>query len=482
MCTSRLNGVAALPVRLKRPVCVVYRQSSHLCDREVPVIDISGSWAKTSCLVTGACLGLAACGYAALNVVALFMPSTVAQLTSGLPMVAVKVARPLLSGSPSSGQIELVQHLITRSLENNALEPASLELLSRSLDKNNQQARAAALMNLAADLTPHYRPPHLWRLDYALAARDFETAASSMDLLFRTTPQIIEPILKAIDSAGIEPRFIRAFASKLRDNPPWRRVCLAWVSRYSNDVRSAILLFEAIRNVGGNVSIEELSPLLHRLVGLDRAMQAYALWIQSVYREDMVRIDHLYNGSFEKTALPSPFDWNVMLSTSSSVSYEPVGEGPQRMIIFDFLDGRHSEFSLKQSILLAPGRWSFSGKWRADSLTAQRGIGWTMTCRPGKQAVQLMPAFQGGSGTWEEFQYEFTVPDSGCEHQLLTLTGIAKAEADHDYQGQLALTGMRLARSGGAVRRPASGDGLPAVPVESGKAGPPVLPDSAITR
>lgn len=425
---------------------------------------------KPVCLATAVLLALSAAFYAALNIFAQIDPLAASQISTRIPEVVSKAVRPLVGEKAKPESVALALPLITGAFRSNPLEVRVVEAFSLAMDKQNRARKAAELMRLAGALTPHVPSPHVWILDRALASQDFQTAANELNILFRTRSEHIESLMAAIDNAGTHPKFLLAMALQLEKEPPWRKRYLYWISKNSKDITNPILLFDSIKNIGGKATIDELSTLLNRLVAENRATQAYALWIQAIFRDDMSRIDHVYNGSFEHTPLKSPFDWTLWLTNSITTSYELFGDGPQRALTIDFFDGRQKGFGLRQILLLAPGSWEFSGRWRATDVTAPRGLVWTVTCRPSGVTVEVSPTVQGSIDIWTSFSKPFTVPAEGCEHQELMLAAGWRSAADHDYRGQISVTGLRVARIAepAGEPRPSSDAGAGVLPATVG--------------
>lgn len=410
-------------------------------------------WLKAVASLCILLLGVVSVYLAALNILAVYAPAAIADHTVLLPNLTSQVARGLVKPEAPIDYLQRAAALASRSVKVNALDGETLAVLALVEEKRTRLVDATKIMIVSADLTPHYPMPHFWLFDRALQSGDFYMAAKHLDILFRTRPEAIDPVFDAIDKAGSNSDLLQAIAIKLSQKPYWRRRFLDLIIHKSSDHSSAIILFDKLRLIGDGVQMKELAPLLWKMVQANRAAQAYVLWFQHVVDETVLRVDHVYNGSFESDPSESPFDWQVFSLSSGSVSYEVLGDGPERSIVLEFYEGRHTGFQLNQTLVLTPGKWLFAGRARVEDLTAPRGLNWNLICRPSGVETEVSPRFQGSEGTWIDFRQEFTVPPagSGCDFQELALRIAGRAEADGDFRGRISSTGLQMQRISSTV-------------------------------
>jgi hypothetical protein len=155
------------------------------------------------------------------------------------------------------------------------------------------------------------------------------------------------------------------------------------------------------------------------LSGLIRAGDyptAHRLFLFTLTDQDWKRAGLVFNGSFEPSDSPMPFDWTY--KNTAAAYLQPSTTTPQDGMTVRFLDKPAREVDLRQTLVLEPGRYRLKQNASSASLKAPRGLFWRLRClKPGREITRL--DVKEGTYRNEEAAVEFDVQD--CPAQSLEL-------------------------------------------------------------
>ena len=165
---------------------------------------------------------------------------------------------------------------------------------------------------------------------------------------------------------------------------------------------------------------------------------AYYAWLQFLPAEQLSKAGHLFNGSFEFSPSKLPFDW--VLTAGSGVTIE-IDSRPDlnggHALLLQFGPGRAGDFGVTEVIMLAPGSYQFTGKFKSD-VVSSRGLKWRVTCaREPKALIGESPAVSQASSTWENFEFSVTVPDNDCPSQNVELILDSRSASERFVSGSI---------------------------------------------
>ena len=251
-------------------------------------------------------------------------------------------------------------------------------------------------------------------------------AARALELLRRTADlhpdarALVWPVFTtALDSGG-HADFFLALAG---DDPAWWRAFFGHACHAAASTGALERVFAA-RSAAGTVGDDERRCLIGRLQREGQWLQAYQAWLNSLPPAARGHVGYVYNGDFEAPLSNLGFDWIVERQNGVVVEREraPGGAGGQALHV-EFLDKRWGASAIQQTLLLAPGRYRFEGRGRADRLETWLGLQWGLYCVDAGDATprQLVHAGRfAGSTAWIAWGEDFAVPRD-CPVQRLRL-------------------------------------------------------------
>lgn len=315
----------------------------------------------------------------------------------------------------------------------------ALVLLARVLEQQGKVADARATMSEALRLAPADRQTLIEAGAFHLRAGD---AAQAMPYLRRAAD------LYPDARAGLWPAFVAVlddrrsdawFADIARDNPEW------WPGFFDHacaKARNADALQKMLgaRADAGTAGANERRCLIERLQRENQWPGAYQAWLNSLPQRERQRIGYVYNGDFELPISNLGFDWTIPAQDGVFVAGRPVeGAGGQLALKVEFVNKRWSLPPAQQYVMLAPGRYRFEGRGRADGLQTWLGVQWGLYCLPdgarGARQLARSGPFLATSG-WEAWREDFAVP-ADCPVQLLRLE-LANPRRDAVTPGDVA--------------------------------------------
>jgi hypothetical protein len=231
-------------------------------------------------------------------------------------------------------------------------------------------------------------------------------ALGEMVILGRFFPAMYGPIIKLLSEYARSPGAAAKLAFVVKQNPNLKSPLLKALAE--NPDNAALLL--EMQSVGARLSATESqawqSTLLRRIVERRQYDEAYALWQQFAGLEGRRQL--LFNGGFERSSAPAPFNWT--LSNSSAGVAEP-GAGGLQVLYY----GQQNARLASQTLLLAPGSYKLKANTRGQ--LPEQSLSWVVSClESGAQTLELWLTARTAEGRFE-------VPASGCAAQKLELTG-----------------------------------------------------------
>ena len=160
----------------------------------------------------------------------------------------------------------------------------------------------------------------------------------------------------------------------LAGNPPWRPVFFDFLPANISDARTPLEILMSLKNTPTPPTAEDLQSYLNFLIGHRFYDLAYYTWLQFLPAEQLSKVGHLFNGSFETNPSGLPFDW--VISPGSNVVMKilarPDQDGEHALFV-EFGPGRVDSPGIKQLIMLPPGSYQLAGKYKAE-IDSERGL------------------------------------------------------------------------------------------------------------
>jgi hypothetical protein len=332
-------------------------------------------------------------------------------------------------------------------LRNEPLNARALRLLGQVSDAAKNETDAAGFMQAAAKLSLHDNLTDSWLMLKSFAAKDYQSTVHYADVLLRTTPELsqyVVPILARIaedkDSAGL-------IKTALAGDPPWRDQFFQMLPTSITDARTPLELLLALRTSANPPSPEDINRYLNFLVQHKLYELAYYTWLQFLPAEQLRNAGLLYNGGFEIAPTGSPFDWIMPEGSGVTVDIESRPDADSgHALLLDFQYGRVDYASVAQLIMLAPGRYHFTGRFKGE-LVGPRGLKWRVACAETRgDRLAEGPMINGRVPSWSDTGFDFTVPAQNCRAQYLSLDLDARMASESFVNGSMWFDDLQISR------------------------------------
>jgi hypothetical protein len=332
-------------------------------------------------------------------------------------------------------------------LRNEPLNARALRLLGQVSDAAKNDTDAANFMRAAAKLSLHDNLTDSWLMLKSFAAKDYQSTVYYADILLRTTPELgtyVVPILARIaedkGSAGL-------IKTALAGDPPWRDLFFQILPTSITDARTPLDLLLALRANPNPPLPADLNRYLNFLVQHKMYELAYYTWLQFLPAEEMRNAGLLYNGGFEIAPTGSPFDWIMPQGSGVTVDIEARPDtDSEHALLLNFQYGRVDYASVAQLIMLAPGRYHFTGRFRGE-LVGPRGVKWRIACAETRSSrLAEGPMINGRVPSWSDTGFDFTVPAQNCRAQYLSLDLDARMASESFVNGSVWFDDLQISR------------------------------------
>ena len=361
-----------------------------------------------------------------------------------------------LEAKPTLSEIRV---LAERALANEPLNPRALTLLGRIAELSEPPAQAAKTAlpyyALAARLSPRASTAVYWLMRHSIEELDYVGAVKHADTLLRTRTQAGPAVFPYLGRLAELPAAKDTVKDLLATDPPWRSQFLAALPAHITDARTPLELLLHLKQTASPPSPNELRSYLNFLTGRNFFQLAYYTWLQFLPPEQLESIGLIFNGGFGAKPSGSPFDWAISGGSGTTAELVPVpGEPGQQALRIDFTDGRVQFGGVAQTVFLAPGEHTLSGRHRGE-LVGKRGLRWRIRCLPpASRQLAETEMHLGLIPAWQEFRLSFVVPATDCETQQIRLDLDARSTSERLVRGTMWYDDIVLkrVRSQGAIQ------------------------------
>ena len=287
-------------------------------------------------------------------------------------------------------------------------------MLAEAYQLTGDQARTHRLMEIAGQRSLRDTRSQLWLFQESLAAKRFDDAFTRGDLLLLRNPDLEPYIFPAMVAQVGDPAARSALLARLRRGPRWRRSFMQ-IQALSGDEDGFAWLLTNLASSPNPPTAEEIGEVAGGLIAKDHWAAARQIWTQF----GRAGGPRLFNGDFEQPPRDPPFGWSFLDHDGAVASVETL-EGGGHGLFAQFPVG-HSVRLAELLLMLEPGRYRLSGRFKIDQLPSEGVFRWTVDC-PGTQAPMVILSLNQVSG-WRRLQADFEVPAQGCDGQWLRLLG-----------------------------------------------------------
>lgn len=342
-----------------------------------------------------------------------------------------------------------------RALSANPMDARAVKNLAVLAEASGQTDRAKALTRLAGDRNLRDLGTQSALVQMMMADKDYRGALYRLDGLTRAREREADKMLPSLAAFASDKDQREALVEMLKTDPPWRSVFIAYVTNGQFDVATAYQLIAALRQAGSPVTNQELGLLVDRLVDRKDYDKAYFIWLNSLSEAELRRAGSVFDGEFNAELSNRIFDWTFRPVKNVEFRLTPRAAGSvDRVARLDFAPGRTAFNHLFQFIRLSPGNYVLTGEGKSENLENAGGLVWRIRCA-GQDGPPLAetPALRG-SMAWAPFEAALTVPETGCDTQLLRLELNAKAVLDQDISGRVFYDNLAINRREAAAPPP----------------------------
>jgi hypothetical protein len=232
----------------------------------------------------------------------------------------------------------------------------------------------------------------------------------------------------------------------LAGNPPWRRAFLSALPRAVSDARTPLVLLLALRRTAQPPTTADVRDYVGLLMQHKFYELAYYTWLQLLPPEQLNGAGLLFNGSFELPPSGLPFDWGLKAGTGVTVDIvQRPDQAGRRALYIEMGPGRVEFGGVTQTLLLAPGSYRLTGKYRGE-INGRRGLVWRVACAGATSPLGQSAMMVGAAAAWKSIELAFTVPASGCRAQQLRLDLDARMASEQLVSGSVWYDELAISR------------------------------------
>src|ERR1700730_638894 len=356
------------------------------------------------------------------------------------------------AGQPgaASKRLEQLRKQVETALAADPLNARAYSLLGQLAEAEEAGPKTTRLMQLMQMAARHSLNETIaveWMMRNSFENKDYPAAAFYADALLRTHPQLIDYALPILGRTAENKAAKIQLKKLLAGNPPWRPQFFQALSGAITDARTPLAIFLSLKETTAPPAAADLRGYLsflfqHKLYDL-----AYYTWLQFLSPEQLENAGFLFNGSFEMKPSGLPFDWLMPQGEGVTLDIAPRPEATDKHALFlEFGQGqgRVNFPGVFQTTMLPPGDYRFKGSFNGE-VVGRRGLQWSISC-VGGAPIGESQMILGSSPVWRNFEFAFTVPETGCRAQLARLALPARSPSEQLVFGSIWFDELSISR------------------------------------
>ena len=334
------------------------------------------------------------------------------------------------------------------ALRQDPLNARALRILAQVAEHNADDDRTKALMQGAAQRSPQESLAVFWMMRQNFRDRNYAEAIRYADILLRTRPQLADHVFPMLGRIAEIPAANAELKNALAKDPPWRPQFFNALPRNITDARTPLELMLSLRDAATPPTNAERQPYLQALIEHKLYEIAYYSWLQFLPPDQLTNTGRLYNGSFEEAPSGAPFDWVFKKGAGVNVKFAPRPDRErEQALLIEFGPGRvNFGGGITELVLLPPGKYRLEGKYKAD-LVSQRGLQWSVRCADTAAPIGVSTTMNGSSPTWQDIDLTFTVPETECPAQYVSLALDARSASEQFVSGAIWYDDLNIVRA-----------------------------------
>jgi len=313
-----------------------------------------------------------------------------------------------------------------RILEHSPYEVVALRNIGIIAASDDDEKRAAKLLDIAARLSLRDYLTHAWLLDYRFRTNQVAPAVTEADILLRQDDQNWPVILPALIALTRDPRIIDPLARVLATRPYWRSTFLTRLGSDNPYPDATLALLTRLKAIGSPAGKEELDPYFIKMADRLSPTQLFAQWVALLPPSARSAGKGLLReGDFTGLDASPPFGWRLYPADGV---YAERNAGPAGMgsALYVSYSGERETVFANQELVLPAGRYRFAGRVYAEDAIDGGVFRWSIVCMTkGATGVLATAPVNPVPGQLGRYAVEFDVPPR-CDQQQLALTGTAR--------------------------------------------------------
>lgn len=320
------------------------------------------------------------------------------------------------------GRNDNAGRLATRALGRQPFNASALRIAGFVADREGDNVAADRMLTLAGNWSLRDSPLHSWLIGQRYRQGRSASALAHTDTLLRrgvaTWPAYFDMMIAMTLKNDLQAQ--GALVQIMRRNPPWRSSFFEYASKKAEGIPVAAGAAIAMKAGVNPVTPTERSFVYDGLVRIGRPD------LVRIMRNELEGTDWptLAAGDFDGTG-ELPFAWHLPSAAGvlSEIADEPEGVQPALHVVINDISGH---LVAEQLVLLTPGRWRLSGRFRMDEGPVSSRLVWTVMCSPGSSGRPLATISLADTpkSSWSRFSGVFDVPADRCIAQWLRLTSL----------------------------------------------------------
>lgn len=347
-------------------------------------------------------------------------------------------------GMLASGEYKQAEVLGLAALNQNPSSGRAASFLLSLYEKNNQIAIASEVGDLAGKLWPAHGYTHSRLANYWANQRRIDKLLAEWNILLIRNPGLQGELFPKLQALTVDVGQLDLLEPYIKNPPSWWAGFFGYLSsRVSLSDLQTLYFARFSSNIPPQES--ERNSYVDRLIKEGSWKDAFDIWFLGLSQLNMRFGDLVFDGGFESALYNQGFAWYLSGSKNPRISREityGIKGGKALHIVFRAQD-RINFQHVSQRLLLKPGDYTLSFRYRLDTLKNTKGLVWRIHCIAGDNIELAESSAVNGKSPWSESSVDFAVPKS-CASQLLRLEAASPYVHDHTFSGSIWFDDIKI--------------------------------------
>ncbi len=345
----------------------------------LPVVHRTILWRLLGCLVVAAVVAWLSFSHSMAMISRNRAPDRALMFVHNEPLaLAARADRLLTKPELDSKSLSTARALALQSLHRQAVNTRALRVLGLIADREKDDQRALALMELAQRLSRREVGVQLWLVQRAAKDGNLPNAIQAFDRALRTSinarPMLFPILLEAIRA----PEIREAVAPYIKDGNLWSYDFVNYAIDNSKDL---LPIADVIRRAGGLPPGRDedaaIATLGAKLVEANQVNNLFAIMgrdAQVLRAQTDASLNYTLDSRF------APLGWGLLSQTSVGAS--AIREGDRTVMLATVLAGRHG-VAARKPLMLKSGSYTLTVGYGDIRLGSQATLNWQLVCTAG---------------------------------------------------------------------------------------------------